>query len=114
MTPILLKDLSKHFGDTAAVDHVTLSVAAGELFFLLGPSGCGKTTLLRMIAGFVRPDAGQIHFAGDDITDRPPRVRGAALVFQTYALWPHMTVAKNVAYGLKVRGMKRAEVARRV
>jgi iron(III) transport system ATP-binding protein len=113
-TPIFLKSLSKHFGDTAAVDRVTLSVAAGELFFLLGPSGCGKTTLLRMIAGFVRPDEGQIHFAEDDITDRPPRARGAALVFQTYALWPHMTVARNVAYGLKVRGMKRAEVTRRV
>jgi spermidine/putrescine ABC transporter ATP-binding subunit len=114
MTQILLKDLSKHFGSTPAVDRVSLSIESGELFFLLGPSGCGKTTLLRMIAGFERPDAGQIHFGKDDITVLPPRVRGAALVFQTYALWPHMSVAKNVAYGLQVRGMKRAEIARRV
>jgi iron(III) transport system ATP-binding protein len=114
MTQIRLKDLTKHYGGTVAVDRVSLSVHSGELFFLLGPSGCGKTTLLRMIAGFVYPDAGAIFFDTVEIGRVPPRARDAALVFQTYALWPHMTVAKNVAYGLKVRGMKGAEVARRV
>jgi iron(III) transport system ATP-binding protein len=114
MTPIRIDDVSKRFGSTSAVDHVTLSVAGGELFFLLGPSGCGKTTLLRILAGFVQPDAGHIYFGEQRITDLPPRARGAGMVFQTYALWPHMTVAKNVAYGLQVRGVGRAEVAQRV
>jgi iron(III) transport system ATP-binding protein len=114
MTPILIKDVTKRFGPTVAVDRVTLQVAAGELFFLLGPSGCGKTTLLRMLAGFVQPDEGEIFFGEQRITSLPPRLRDAGMVFQTYALWPHMTVAKNVAYGLHVRGLGRQEVARRV
>jgi iron(III) transport system ATP-binding protein len=114
MTPIRIDDVGKRFGLTKAVDHVTLSIAGGELFFLLGPSGCGKTTLLRMLAGFVQPDSGDIHFGEQRITNLPPRARGAGMVFQTYALWPHMTVAKNVAYGLQVRGMGRAEVSERV
>src|SRR5438270_6280465 len=114
MTPIRIQDVGKQFGSTVAVDGVTLHIKAGELFFLLGPSGCGKTTLLRMLAGFVRPDSGDIYFGDERITDMPPRVRDAGMVFQTYALWPHMTVSKNVAYGLNVRGLRRDEVERRV
>jgi iron(III) transport system ATP-binding protein len=114
MTPIRIENLRKSYGSTPAVDGVSLDVAPGELFFLLGPSGCGKTTLLRMLAGFIEPDAGSIHFGERDVTRLPPRLRGASMVFQTYALWPHMTVARNVAYGLHVRGAGRAEVAKRV
>src|SRR5207245_7925825 len=100
MTPILIQDVSKRFGPVVAVDRVTLRIAAGELFFLLGPSGCGKTTLLRALAGFVEPDAGELFFGDQRITALPPRSRGAAMVFQTYALWPHLSVARNVASGL--------------
>jgi iron(III) transport system ATP-binding protein len=114
MTSIRFKQVSKRFGATVAVDNVTLDIAAGELFFLLGPSGCGKTTLLRMLAGFVQPDQGDIFFGDQRINDLPPRSRNAGMVFQAYALWPHMSVAKNVAYGLHVRGLPRAEVAQRV
>jgi iron(III) transport system ATP-binding protein len=114
MTPIRIHNVSKRFGSTIAVDNVTLDIGPGELFFLLGPSGCGKTTLLRMLAGFVRPDSGDIHFGDQRINDLPPKDRDAGMVFQTYALWPHMSVARNVAYGLHVRGQKRAEVNRRV
>src|SRR4029077_15408710 len=89
-------------------------IGAGELFFLLGPSGCGKTTLLRMLAGFVQPDAGQIFFGDQQVTELPARARDAGMVFQTYALWPHLTVTDNVAYGLKIRGLKRADIAGRV
>jgi iron(III) transport system ATP-binding protein len=107
-------DLTKRYGSAVAVDHVTLDIGAGELFFLLGPSGCGKTTLLRMLAGFVVPDSGELFFGSERITAVPPRSRDAGLVFQTYALWPHMTVTENVAYGLRVRGLPRPEIARRV
>src|SRR5262245_14720823 len=114
MTSIRIQDVTKHFGATVAVDRVTLEIAAGEMFFMLGPSGCGKTTLLRMLAGFVEPQTGDIFFGDQRITDLPPRLRDAGMVFQTYALWPHMSVAKNVAYGLHVRGLARQEVDRRV
>src|SRR5438874_723411 len=114
MTPILIQDVSKHFGTAVAVDRVSLQIAPGEMFFLLGPSGCGKTTLLRILAGFVQPDSGDVFFGDERITDLPPRDRDAALVFQTYALWPHMTVARNVAYGLHVRGKGRKEIDERV
>src|SRR5437762_809298 len=114
MTPIRIENVTKRFGSTLAVDAVTLRIEAGELFFLLGPSGCGKTTLLRILAGFVEPDAGEVFFAEQRITHVPPRARDAGMVFQTYALWPHMTVAKNVAFGLDVRRLKRDEIARRV
>jgi iron(III) transport system ATP-binding protein len=114
MTLIRLQDVSKHFGATLAVDRVSLDIAAGEMFFLLGPSGCGKTTLLRILAGFVQPDAGEVFFGDQRITDLPPRERDAGMVFQTYALWPHMAVAQNVAYGLHVRALAREEVKRRV
>jgi iron(III) transport system ATP-binding protein len=114
MTPIRIEDVSKRFGPTLAVDRVTLRVEGGELYFLLGPSGCGKTTLLRILAGFVEPDSGEVYFGDQEITGAPPRDRDAGMVFQTYALWPHMTVAENVAYGLRVRRLRKAEVAQRL
>jgi len=114
MVGISLADVTKRFGDTVAVDRVSLEIAPGELFFLLGPSGCGKTTLLRMIAGFEAPDAGEIRFDGRPVDAVPPHRRNTALVFQSYALWPHMTVAQNVAYGLEERKVARAEKLDRV
>jgi iron(III) transport system ATP-binding protein len=106
--------LTKKFGAVAAVDDATLSIGEGELFTLLGPSGCGKTSLLRLIAGFYAPDAGEIRFDGRRINDVPPHERGIGMVFQNYALWPHMTVFDNIAYGLKLREIKRSEIATRV
>jgi iron(III) transport system ATP-binding protein len=103
MTDIALRGLTKRFGTTTAVDAVDLDIHSGELFFLLGPSGCGKTTLLRMIAGFVEPTAGTICFNKQDVTRVPPNKRNTGMVFQSYALWPHMTVGDNVGYGLNVR-----------
>ncbi len=114
MTPISIRQLTKTFGSTVAVDAIDLEIAPGSLFFLLGPSGCGKTTLLRMIAGFAQPDSGSIHFGGKDVTHMPPHQRNCGMVFQGYALWPHMTVAQNVAFGLQVRKVEREETARRV
>ena len=108
------ENLTKKFGAMAAVDNVTLSIEEGELFTLLGPSGCGKTTLLRLIAGFYAPDAGDIRFDGQRVNDMPPHERGIGMVFQNYALWPHMTVFDNAAYGLKLRKIGRAEIAARV
>ena len=97
-----------------AVDDVTLDIAAGEFFALLGPSGCGKTTSLRMIAGFEIPDAGRVHVGGEDITDVPVHRRDMGMVFQSYALFPHRTVAENVAFGLRMRDVPKAEIDRRV
>ena len=114
MTAISIKGLTKRFGAMTAVDQVDLSVTSGELFFLLGPSGCGKTTLLRMIAGFIEPTAGSIRFGDRDVTLQPPNRRNTGMVFQSYALWPHMTVAANVAYGLTVRKVPAAKKAERV
>jgi iron(III) transport system ATP-binding protein len=114
MTAIAFRGITKRFGATLAVDQVSLDIASGELFFLLGPSGCGKTTLLRMLAGFTQPDGGEIYFGSERVTAMPPRARDAGMAFQTYALWPHMSVAANVAYGLHVRGLTRQEVSRRV
>jgi spermidine/putrescine ABC transporter ATP-binding subunit len=109
-----LRNVTKRFGDVVAVDRATLAVERGELFTLLGPSGCGKTTALRIIAGFELPDEGRVLFDGEDVTFRKPYERGCAMVFQNYALWPHMTVFENVAYGLKVKGLPKEEVRRRV
>ncbi len=97
-----------------AVDDVTLDIAAGEFFALLGPSGCGKTTSLRMIAGFEMPDSGRVQVGGEDITDVPVHRRDMGMVFQSYALFPHRTVAENVAFGLRMRDVPRAEIDRRV
>ena len=96
------------------MDTVTLEIADGELFTLLGPSGCGKTTLLRLIAGFHRPDAGRIRFGERDVTDLPPYARNIGMVFQNYALWPHMTVFQNIAYGLRLRRLRGPALAARV
>lgn len=109
MSGISLTGVRKAFGTTVAVDSVTLEVMEGELFFLLGPSGCGKTTLLRIVAGFEAPDAGRIVIGGEDVTRTPPERRRTGMVFQNYALWPHMTVAENVAFGLKVRRLSASE-----
>jgi putative spermidine/putrescine transport system ATP-binding protein len=99
----------KTYGDVVAVDNIDLAVADGEFFTLLGPSGSGKTTTLRMIAGFEQPDSGRITLGGEEITRQPPYARDVNTVFQDYALFPHMTVADNVGYGLKVKGVARKE-----
>src|SRR5438477_412686 len=112
---IKLDEVTKVFdGKVVAVNEVTLDIAAGEFFSLLGPSGCGKTTSLRMIAGFEMPDAGRIHVGGQDITDVPVHRRDMGMVFQSYALFPHRTVAENVAFGLRMREVPRPEIERRV
>src|SRR3954467_15682663 len=104
-----LGDVAKSFGDVRAVDGISLDIASGEFFALLGPSGSGKTTCLRMIAGFERPTAGRIVLAGRDVTDVAPFDRETNTVFQDYALFPHMTVEQNVAYGLMVRRVAKGE-----
>jgi spermidine/putrescine transport system ATP-binding protein len=107
-------DVSKRFGGVSAVEDVSLEIGDGEFFSLLGPSGCGKTTTLRMIAGFERPDAGRIFLQGHDVTDVPANRRPVNMVFQQYALFPHMSVYDNVAFGLKVKRVPRAEHGERV
>ena len=107
-------EVSKRFGGVSAVEDVSLEIGDGEFFSLLGPSGCGKTTTLRMIAGFERPDAGRIFLQGDDVTDVPANRRPVNMVFQQYALFPHMSVYDNVAFGLKVKRVPRAEHGERV
>src|SRR3954468_13116498 len=111
---VRLAGVRKRFGDVAAVDGVDIEIARGEFFTLLGPSGSGKTTCLRMIAGFERPDEGSIELGGTDVTRLPPGERDVNTVFQDYALFPHMGVAGNVAYGLKVRGVAKQERGERV
>jgi len=111
---VRVEQARKTYGDVVAVDNVDLEVADAEFFTLLGPSGSGKTTTLRMIAGFEQPDTGTITLGGEDITHRPPYARDVNTVFQDYALFPHMTVAENVGYGLKVKGVGRRERATRV
>jgi iron(III) transport system ATP-binding protein len=110
---VTLEKLRKAFGSTVAVDGVTLEAPPGGLTFLVGPSGCGKTTILRMIAGFIEPTAGVIRFGSRDVTGLPAEKRECGMVFQGYALWPHMTVAQNVAFGLEVRKLPADEVRRR-
>ncbi len=114
MVDIRLQDLTKRFGTQTVLDRVSLEIAAGEFFFLLGPSGCGKTTLLRHLAGFLQPDTGRIRFGGEDVTRLPPHQRDTGLMFQSYALWPHLSVAENVAFGLEERRLPRAEIQARV
>jgi len=111
---IRLSGLRKTYGDVVALERLDLEVREGEFFTLLGPSGSGKTTTLRLIAGFERPDAGTVELEGTDVTRRPPYDRGVNTVFQDYALFPHMDVAQNVGYGLRVTGVERRERARRV
>ncbi len=112
---LAIDSISVSYGAAAPVlDRVSLEVQRGEMVALLGSSGCGKTTLLRAIAGFVRPQSGRIRVDGRDITDLPPEARHTAMMFQSYALWPHMDVAANIGYGLRMRGADKARIAQRV
>jgi spermidine/putrescine ABC transporter ATP-binding subunit len=111
---ITIRAVVKRFGSVTAVDRADLVVGDGELFTLLGPSGCGKTTLLRLLAGFYQPDAGEIRFGARVVSGLPPYERNIGMVFQNYALWPHMTVAANVAYGLRLRKLAAADVSARL
>ena len=111
---VTLQSLRKSYGDVAAVDGVDLEVQPGEFFTLLGPSGSGKTTTLRLIAGFEQPDEGRVLLSGTDVTAQPPYERDVNTVFQDYALFPHMSVAENVGYGLRVKGVRRGVRGRRV
>lgn len=111
---IRFEQVSRHFGEVRAVDNVDLEIRDGEFFSMLGPSGSGKTTCLRMIAGFDRPTSGKIFLYGDDVSDNPPYERDVNTVFQDYALFPHMTVGNNIAYGLMIKGVSTAERKKRV
>ncbi len=111
---VRLESVRKTYGEAVAVDRIDLEIARGEFFTLLGPSGSGKTTTLRLIGGFERPDSGTVFLAGRDVTAIPPYARDVNTVFQDYALFPHMTVAENVGYGLRVRGIPRRERRERV
>ena len=110
--PVDIEQVTHRYGDLVAVDNVSLAIKAGEIAALLGPSGCGKTTLLRVVAGFVRQSAGSVCIDGRPIDDLPVNQRNVGIVFQSYALFPHMTVAENVAYGLSARGCNRREAAK--
>ncbi len=114
MISIQVKQLTKQFGSIVALHGLDLTINPGELFFLLGPSGCGKTTLLRSLAGFYIPEKGQILFGDEDVTRLEPHKRNTGMMFQSYALWPHMTVAENVAFGLEERKVPAAEIKTRV
>ncbi|WP_438483481.1 ABC transporter ATP-binding protein [Oleiharenicola lentus] len=114
MISIQVKQLTKQFGSVVALHGLDLTINPGELFFLLGPSGCGKTTLLRSLAGFYIPEKGQILFGNEDVTRLEPHKRNTGMMFQSYALWPHMTVAQNVAFGLEERKVPAAEIKKRV
>src|SRR5258705_5901209 len=114
MALLEIQGVTRRFGDFTAVDNVSLGVNAGEFFTLLGPSGCGKTTLLRMIAGFDLPDGGRILLNGDDLADRPPEARPVRTVFQSYALFPHMTVEGNVAFPLKMAKTPERELSEKI
>src|SRR5947207_4103126 len=114
MSLLALNNISKNFDLTTAVKSVTLEVAQGEFFGLLGPSGCGKTTTLRMISGLEKPDSGSIRFQDNDITHLPPERRGFGMVFQNYALFPHLNVFENVAFGLRARHAGKADISDRV
>ena len=111
---VTIRNLTKQFGDTAALRNISLEIQSRELFFLLGPSGCGKTTLLRLLAGFYQPDGGELRFGDQPMQGVPPHRRNTGMVFQNYALWPHLTVAENVAYGLEARAVNAGERKTRV
>ena len=109
-----LDGLVKHFGEVEAVAGIDLELPQGRLISFLGPSGCGKTTLLRMMAGLEQPTDGRVFLDGEDITDHPPHVRDIGMVFQSLALFPHLTVAGNIGYGMRIRGASKDQIARRV
>ncbi|MDF0601229.1 ABC transporter ATP-binding protein [Psychromarinibacter sp. C21-152] len=110
---VRIEGLTKHFGETVALDDLTLDIARGEFVTFLGPSGCGKSTTLRILGGFERPTRGRVILDGADVTNQPPEKRQVNMVFQDYALFPHMTVAQNVSFGLELKGMGKAEIKRR-
>ena len=114
MAGVALSDVTKRFGTVEAVSHVSLHVEEGEFFSLLGPSGCGKTTMLRMLAGFISPTAGSISIGGINVTELPPEKRDVGIVFQNYAIFPHMNVYDNIGFGLRMRKVARPELDRRV
>lgn len=114
MTELVVNDVSRAFGAVQAVDGVSFTAKSGELISVLGPSGCGKSTILNLIAGFVRPDRGTISIGGKVVNEEPPSQREIGIVFQSYALFPHLTAFENVAFGLRMRGTPNDEVARRV
>ena len=114
MATVEIRGVKKHYGDVVAVDGVDLVTKDGEFLVLLGPSGCGKTTLLRMIAGFETPSAGELVIAGEVVNELPPRARKIAMVFQSYALYPHMTVFKNIAFPLKAQRVNKAAISQKV
>ena len=111
---VSLADVSKHFGSVVAVDHLSFTINSGEFFSLLGPSGCGKTTVLRMLGGFESPTTGEIYIDGAPMSEVPPHHRPTNMVFQNYAIFPHLNVRANIAYGLRYDKIEKAEVARRV
>lgn len=114
MIDIRIEEIVKKFGNVTALDKINLHINAGELFFLLGPSGCGKTTLLRLLAGFYQADEGHIFFGDKNVSKLPPHKRKTGMVFQSYALWPHMTVAQNVAFGLQQKKLPAQEIKEKV
>lgn len=114
MIDIRIENIVKNFGNVTALDKINLHIRPGELFFLLGPSGCGKTTLLRLLAGFYQPDEGHIFFGDKEVSKVPPHKRKTGMVFQSYALWPHMTVAQNVAFGLQQKKLPASEIKEKV
>lgn len=114
MVSISLTNITKTFGDVVANDKINLKIEEGEFFTLLGPSGCGKTTTLRIIAGFYYPEEGSVFFDDQDVTNLPPNKRGTGMVFQNYALWPHMKVFDNIAYGLKIKKVEKEVITEEV
>ena len=114
MASVRLDHISKRFGHIIALDNVDLTIDSGEIFFLLGPSGCGKTTLLRIVAGLHEPTSGRVLFDGQDVTNLPTAKRNAVMCFQSYALWPHMTVEQNIRFGVELHGLSHAEQKQRV
>src|SRR6516162_5208996 len=114
MAPVTAINIRKQFGEVVAVDGISLTVRDAEFLVLLGPSGCGKTTLLRIIAGLEKSTSGEILIGGEVVNDVPPRARGVAMVFQSYGLYPHLTVANNIAFPLRTQGTPRPEIKRKV
>src|SRR4051812_48868605 len=114
MAQIVLEQVSKKYGDAVALHPTNLTVREGEFLTLLGPSGCGKTTTLRIVAGFVHPSSGRLFMDGQDVTGLPPQKRSIGMVFQDYALFPHLTVAQNIGFGLKERGVGSRQIKSRV